>query len=104
MPNVIRRVLCKLLHLYFETNAKCKRSKGVVLMLHDVGGNGGEFDVSDEAFSELLEKLGRKNLVRLENWKKEDELMMSRKHFIKMHIHCLCLMGIHLQYLSRSRC
>ena len=75
MPNVIRRALCKLLHLYFETNAKCKRNKGVVLMLHDVGGNGGEFDVSDEAFSELLEKLGRKNLVRLENWEKEDEFI-----------------------------
>lgn len=69
---LIRRAFGKILQMSFEFLSKYSCIKGKVLMLHNIGGNGSEFDLSIEQFSLLLEKLRGKNLIRLENWEREE--------------------------------
>lgn len=75
MYGFVRRVLCRLVHLYFEISAKYKYNKGEILMFHNVGGEGGEFDVSIDALCELLERLKGKNIIRLEDWENENKFI-----------------------------
>lgn len=74
--NYIRRTICKLLHLFYEKQSVFKKHKGIVLMLHGVeknSANGNLYQITLEECKKLLIFLKRKNTIRLENWKQEND-------------------------------
>lgn len=74
---ILRRIIGKLLHVFYIYIAKIFPVKGKVLMLHWVGDEIQDketepFRISTKQFNSLVQWLKKKNIIRLENWKNEE--------------------------------
>lgn len=74
--NPIRRIVGKLAHFYYMRNALRKEFKGSILMLHwiedDENSNLGLYKITRSQFELFLNVINQKNVIRLENWEKEN--------------------------------
>lgn len=73
MKDIIRRVVSKTFHLFYERKAKNKALRGKVLMFHSVGGTEDEFNISTEHFEKILKQLAASKIIRLESWERYDD-------------------------------
>ncbi|MBD3589418.1 polysaccharide deacetylase family protein [Bacteroides sp. GM023] len=76
--SLIRKVTCKLSHIYYERLSIKRHAVGKVLMLHWVDDNAKEseispYHISTEGCRKLLKWLNGQNTIRLENWEQEKD-------------------------------
>lgn len=72
---LVRRIVSKIIHQFYGFRAKNISVKGRVLMCHNVGGEKDYFNITTEQFEEILKRLNRKNVVRLEEWEKQNDFV-----------------------------
>lgn len=72
---LVRRVVSKILHIFYEHRARNLSERGKVLMFHSVGGETDEFNITIEQFEHLLKSLKEKNVARLEEWEEQKDFV-----------------------------
>lgn len=70
----IRRVISKLIHLFYERKAKTFPIQGKILMFHNVGSEQySDFNISTSDFESFLKRMTVSRIIRLENWNNCDD-------------------------------
>ena len=73
--NILHRALSKLLHIIYGICGRALSSQGRVLMIHSVGDERHEFNISIESFERLLKSISSNNIVRLEEWERKRDFL-----------------------------
>lgn len=75
MMKIVYRVLSKIIHSFLIIISRILKRRGDIYMLHSVGDNLFDYNITVFSFECLLKKLQNKNVVRLEDWSKSNDFI-----------------------------
>ena len=71
---ILRRLLSKFLHIYYEKKSRSLKVIGKILMFHNVGGSYDSlYNISTVEFESLLIRLSKHKVIKLEEWENSND-------------------------------